>query len=140
MIFRISLDGVSQETTARITKLHNVLTMPESGCGFTRIGTSMWEGSVPSLKTAHAIIGMVFHAVTEGEPQVTLDQLFVHFDGSDKPSTSPPVPVPAGVDLAALAGRFGREGYAAGVSPLHEGDPGYSTDLDRDGDGVACER
>nr|WP_245935325.1 excalibur calcium-binding domain-containing protein [Acidipropionibacterium virtanenii] len=28
---------------------------------------------------------------------------------------------------------------AAGVAPLHRGDPGYSTKLDRDGDGVACE-
>lgn len=27
----------------------------------------------------------------------------------------------------------------AGVAPLHEDDPGYSADLDRDGDGVACE-
>ncbi len=28
---------------------------------------------------------------------------------------------------------------AAGAAPLHRGDPGYSTKLDRDGDGVACE-
>ncbi|HEY7009074.1 MAG TPA: excalibur calcium-binding domain-containing protein [Jatrophihabitantaceae bacterium] len=28
---------------------------------------------------------------------------------------------------------------AAGKAPLHAGQPGYSTDLDRDGDGVACE-
>lgn len=28
---------------------------------------------------------------------------------------------------------------AAGAAPLHRGDPGYSTRLDRDGDGVACE-
>lgn len=27
----------------------------------------------------------------------------------------------------------------AGVTPLYEGDPGYSRKLDRDGDGVACE-
>jgi probable HAF family extracellular repeat protein len=29
--------------------------------------------------------------------------------------------------------------HAAGVTPLHRGDPGYSTALDRDGDGTACE-
>ncbi|MGH8921435.1 MAG: excalibur calcium-binding domain-containing protein, partial [Acidimicrobiales bacterium] len=29
---------------------------------------------------------------------------------------------------------------AAGVTPLHIGDPGYSRKLDRDGDGVACEK
>lgn len=28
---------------------------------------------------------------------------------------------------------------AAGVTPLHVGDPGYASHLDRDGDGVACE-
>jgi micrococcal nuclease len=28
---------------------------------------------------------------------------------------------------------------AAGAAPLHKGDPGYSTKLDRDSDGIACE-
>ena len=28
---------------------------------------------------------------------------------------------------------------AAGVTPLHRGDPGYAPKLDRDGDGIACE-
>ncbi|MCB1256589.1 MAG: DUF732 domain-containing protein [Microthrixaceae bacterium] len=28
---------------------------------------------------------------------------------------------------------------AAGAAPLHRGDPGYSSSLDRDGDGIACE-
>ena len=31
------------------------------------------------------------------------------------------------------------EASAAGATPLHQGDPGYSSDLDRDGDGTACE-
>ncbi|MEV6212370.1 excalibur calcium-binding domain-containing protein [Kitasatospora sp. NPDC051914] len=31
------------------------------------------------------------------------------------------------------------EARAAGVVPLHRGDPGYAPHLDRDGDGVACE-
>lgn len=29
---------------------------------------------------------------------------------------------------------------AAGAAPLHSGDPGYNRRLDRDGDGIACER
>lgn len=29
---------------------------------------------------------------------------------------------------------------AAGAAPLYRGQPGYSTKLDRDGDGVACEK
>ncbi|MFJ8859493.1 excalibur calcium-binding domain-containing protein [Streptomyces sp. NPDC102451] len=28
---------------------------------------------------------------------------------------------------------------AAGAAPIHRGDPGYGSHLDRDGDGVACE-
>ena len=28
---------------------------------------------------------------------------------------------------------------AAGVTPPHRGEPGYSAKLDRDGDGIACE-
>ncbi|MGH3912833.1 MAG: excalibur calcium-binding domain-containing protein [Pseudonocardiaceae bacterium] len=28
---------------------------------------------------------------------------------------------------------------AAGAAPLHAGDPGYRSGLDRDGDGTACE-
>lgn len=31
------------------------------------------------------------------------------------------------------------EARAAGVTPLHRGEPGYSSKLDRDGDGTACE-
>lgn len=31
------------------------------------------------------------------------------------------------------------EARDAGVAPLHAGDPGYSRELDRDGDGTACE-
>ncbi|MGW8600076.1 excalibur calcium-binding domain-containing protein [Streptomyces sp. NPDC055893] len=29
---------------------------------------------------------------------------------------------------------------AAGAAPIHAGEPGYGSHLDRDGDGVACER
>jgi hypothetical protein len=28
---------------------------------------------------------------------------------------------------------------AAGVAPIHEGEPGYRPELDADGDGIACE-
>ena len=33
-----------------------------------------------------------------------------------------------------------KEAKEAGAAPLYEGDPGYSSKLDRDGDGVACEK
>jgi len=57
--------------------------------------------------------------------------------GGDKPAPKPAAAVqPAGtttVDYASCG-----EVRAAGKAPLHRGDPGYSTKLDRDGDGVAC--
>jgi hypothetical protein len=28
---------------------------------------------------------------------------------------------------------------AAGAAPVHRGDPGYGSHLDRDGDGIGCE-
>lgn len=31
------------------------------------------------------------------------------------------------------------EARAAGAAPVHRGDPGYGTNLDRDGDGIGCE-
>jgi len=33
-----------------------------------------------------------------------------------------------------------KEAKEAGAAPLREGDPGYSSKLDRDGDGIACEK
>ena len=32
-----------------------------------------------------------------------------------------------------------REARRSGVTPLHAGEPGYSRDMDGDGDGIACE-
>lgn len=31
------------------------------------------------------------------------------------------------------------EARAAGVTPIHRGEPGYEAHLDRDNDGIACE-
>lgn len=35
--------------------------------------------------------------------------------------------------------RYCSHARAAGAAPLHAGEPGYRSELDRDGDGVACE-
>jgi hypothetical protein len=68
-----------------------------------------------------------------------------------------PVPVPAAAppnagsptgstDSSSVGSTGGSPYYAncaaaraAGVAPLHKGDPGYRSGLDRDGDGIACE-
>ncbi|HEY9333520.1 MAG TPA: excalibur calcium-binding domain-containing protein, partial [Kribbella sp.] len=53
---------------------------------------------------------------------------------STEPTTTPAPGSPA-VTYTSCA-----EVRAAGKAPLHRGDPGYSRELDRNGDGVACER
>jgi hypothetical protein len=66
-------------------------------------------------------------------------------------TTAPPVPTaaPAPTSPASIAAPPGSDdsvyypncaaAKAAGAAPLHRGDPGYRTGLDRDGDGIACE-
>jgi hypothetical protein len=50
--------------------------------------------------------------------------------------TVPVVTVPAATDVHFANCDAVR---AAGLAPLHTGDPGYRAGLDRDGDGIACE-
>jgi hypothetical protein len=50
------------------------------------------------------------------------------------PAPVAPAPAPAGVYYANCAAA-----RAAGAAPLYAGQPGYSTKLDRDRDGIACE-
>ena len=55
-------------------------------------------------------------------------------------STPAPAPVPvAGLPPADVYYKNCAAARAAGVTPLHVGDPGYRTGLDGDKDGVACE-
>ena len=49
-------------------------------------------------------------------------------------AVAPPQVAPSSTTYANCA-----QARAAGVAPLHRGQPGYSAKLDRDGDGVACE-
>ncbi|MCX6497916.1 MAG: DUF1524 domain-containing protein [Arthrobacter sp.] len=50
------------------------------------------------------------------------------------PVPAAPAPAPAGVSYANCAAV-----RAAGAAPIRRGQPGYSSKLDRDGDGIACE-
>jgi hypothetical protein len=56
-----------------------------------------------------------------------------------------PAPIPAPAPAPAPASAPGvyyancTAARAAGVTPLHRGDPGYRSGLDRDDDGIACE-
>jgi outer membrane biosynthesis protein TonB len=62
------------------------------------------------------------------------------------PKPQPLVAAPAPAPKKAPAPKASSSGYAncaaaraAGAAPLYAGQPGYSSKLDRDGDGVACE-
>lgn len=55
-------------------------------------------------------------------------------------ATTPPPPTTQAPAPATTVSYLSCEDVrAAGAAPIHRGDPGYSGDLDRDGDGVACE-
>nr|WP_225536073.1 DUF1524 domain-containing protein [Tsukamurella tyrosinosolvens] len=54
------------------------------------------------------------------------------------PSQSSPRPIAQTPAQAATYANCS-QARAAGAAPLRRGDPGYSTKLDRDGDGIACE-
>ncbi|WP_240498081.1 excalibur calcium-binding domain-containing protein [Williamsia sp. 1135] len=56
------------------------------------------------------------------------------------PQTSTPVYVPPAPEPDLPSASFSNctEAKAAGVAPIYKGEPGYSTSLDRDRDGIAC--
>lgn len=56
-------------------------------------------------------------------------------------TTAPPAPKPTATTEEPEAAYYAscKAAKAAGVAPLHRGDPGYRSGLDRDGDGTACE-
>jgi micrococcal nuclease len=59
--------------------------------------------------------------------------------GTPKPKPAPRPAVAAPAPAVGASYPNCAAARAAGVAPLHRGEPGYSAKLDRDGDGVACE-
>jgi Excalibur calcium-binding domain len=55
------------------------------------------------------------------------------------PATTAAAPPPPSTATSSAYYANCTEARAAGVAPLHEGEPGYRAALDRDHDGVACE-
>lgn len=54
---------------------------------------------------------------------------------SPRPRPATPAPAPAGLHFSNC-----KEARAAGYSHMRRGEPGYSPHLDRDGDGIACDK
>lgn len=65
-------------------------------------------------------------------PPATAEQII-----APEPVVAPPKP--AAREAPSVSFSSCAAARAAGVAPLYSGDPGYSTKLDRDRDGVACE-
>jgi hypothetical protein len=86
--------------------------------------------------------------LTTDKVVITITQKQVPVAPVAPPAVSAPAPAPvlSPVD-SSPGGSTGGSAYyrncaaarAAGVAPLHRGDPGYRSGLDRDGDGIACE-
>lgn len=55
------------------------------------------------------------------------------------PAPAPPPPAPGPVAPPDVDYEDCDDVRAAGADPIHVGDPGYSPELDPDGDGVGCE-
>ncbi|MCR2828014.1 excalibur calcium-binding domain-containing protein [Microbacterium sp. zg.Y909] len=72
------------------------------------------------------------------EPAVT--SAFAPVPAAPAPAPAPePAPAPAPAPAPDVYYENCTAVRAAGAAPIHAGDPGYSSKLDRDGDGVACE-
>ncbi|OIQ80431.1 excalibur calcium-binding domain protein [mine drainage metagenome] len=56
-----------------------------------------------------------------------------------QPAVADPAPAPAVAPNTSVYYANCTAARAAGAAPVHIGDPGYSTKLDRDGDGIGCE-
>ncbi|XDK87418.1 excalibur calcium-binding domain-containing protein (plasmid) [Rhodococcus opacus] len=53
--------------------------------------------------------------------------------------TTPPAALPP-VPKSTVSYGSCDEARAAGAAPIYKGEPGYSTKLDRDKDGIACDK
>lgn len=103
------------------------------------------KGVSLTVRTTHAPASLVSHKPTPStspsptpspSPSTTPTP-------SPEPTTTEPTPEPpAQPEPAPQQAYYSscREAKAAGAAPLYRGDPGYRSGLDRDGDGVACEK
>ena len=103
------------------------------------------KGVSLTVRTTHAPASLVSHKPTPStspsptpspSPSTTPTP-------SPEPTTTEPTPEPpAQPEPAPQQAYYSscREAKAAGATPLYRGDPGYRSGLDRDGDGVACEK
>jgi hypothetical protein len=93
-------------------------------------------------KAEHEAIAKILSTCTD-EPAVTSDfaPVVPPVPNTEPPSAPAPTPAPAPSPAPAPTVNYANctEVRASGAAPIRAGDPGYGRELDRDGDGVACE-
>lgn len=99
-------------------------------------------GQRGSIAVEYALLITLIAAAIIGAGYVVGSRLAPVFDAvSTRTATTGPAPPPAHGTVAP-PGRHYEDcdaARAAGAAPIHAGDPGYSLELDPDGDGVGCE-
>lgn len=127
LIGNIGSGGDSVNTTAStVTKTVTVAAQP----------TTVTETAPPSISTV---------TITQAAPPAPFFEPPAPV--YEPPEAPPPVPEPPLPPVSPLVPQVPSSAYygscaaarAAGAAPLHVGEPGYRSGLDRDGDGVACE-
>ena len=118
---------------------------------------ALWAmGTVSQAVGPDTITETVITTVTETPAAVTVTEtpaavtetVTITKDAPTPPVVSDPDPEPAPAAVSPAPAPAPSTTYygscadvrAAGAAPLHRGDPGYSRSLDRDGDGIACEK
>ena len=130
-----------ETTSAAPTPLQTAPTATNPAPATSPANTRVGLVAVPQKTTAKAVAKPTPKATTKPTVRATTKPVVRQ--------TTNPAPRPTATKKATAPAKqpIASTGYykncaaarAAGVAPLHTGDPGYSRKLDRDGDGVACE-
>lgn len=122
--------GDEMRTDRRAAALLGLLLI---SCGGGEGGSSATSSTKPTPSTnAVPLLSLPTSTSTTRAPATTQATTATTRTTASTPApTSPPVTSVSYANCAAVR--------AAGKAPLRRGDPGYSTSLDRDGDGIACE-
>lgn len=106
----------------------------------TSATTTSAASSTASSTTTTSVEATTSTTVDVPNPAVTETRTRTPLPTAPEVTTTTPAPVPTVPDEQGSV-YFGscKQAKAAGAAPLYRGSPGYSSRLDRDGDGVACE-
>nr|WP_205570476.1 excalibur calcium-binding domain-containing protein [Corynebacterium lactis] len=134
LVASCSLDGASSGTTTSSSTTSPSSTT--SSTSTTKTSSTSPSSSSPSpTPTAGGEPDVEVHPEADTPPA----HLFAPVDPAVAPAPEPPAPAPAPAPESVYFGSCA-DAKAAGAAPLYAGNPGYSSKLDRDGDGVACEK